>query len=123
MPVLFIEFLLEAIARARVVDSKMETALEELKAQLPSLTEDIKEFHLWWQANAQNWVEQLRALMIQERSFGHDWQFSEQQKALLQQYYNANLLLMDCLKSDCYVTSKLRQEIETNMLLPLAELS
>jgi predicted NACHT family NTPase len=110
--------LARAIARARIVDAKLETALEQLKAQLPYFTENIREFRSWWQANGQNWIEQLRALIIQQRGFGHDWQFSEQQKALLKQYYDGNLLLMDCLRSDCYVTSKLRQEIEATMLLP-----
>lgn len=110
--------LARAIARARIVDAKLETALEQLKAQLPYFTENIREFRSWWQANGQNWIEQLRALIIQKRGFGHDWQFSEQQKALLKQYYDANLLLMACLRSDCYVTSKLRQEIEATMLLP-----
>jgi len=111
-----------AIARARVVNSRLETALEQLKTQLPNLSEDTKEFELWWSVNSQAWLEQLRAVMIQERNFGYNWQFSEQQKAALKHYYDANQLLLDCLRSDCYITDKLRQEIEGTMLLPIAEL-
>ncbi|MGB7444475.1 MAG: NACHT domain-containing protein [Coleofasciculaceae cyanobacterium] len=47
----------------------------------------------------------------------HDWGWSQQQKELLQQYYDVNKLLMDCLKSDCYVTREVRQEIEDTLLL------
>jgi hypothetical protein len=40
----------------------------------------------------------------------------------LQQYYNANKLLVDCLNSDCYVSREVRQEIEDTLLLPIAEI-
>jgi hypothetical protein len=42
--------------------------------------------------------------------------------ALLQQYYNANLLLIECLNSACYVSRSVREEIEATLLLPVAEL-
>ena len=57
--------------------------------------------------------------MIQHRDIGHDWQFSDEQKALLRQYYDANKLLVDCLNSDCYVSREVRQEIEEGLLLPI----
>jgi predicted NACHT family NTPase len=44
---------------------------------------------------------------------------SEYQKRLLQQYYDANKLLVDCLNSDCYVSREVRSEIEANLLLPI----
>ena len=56
--------------------------------------------------------------MIQHRDIGYDWQFSDEQKALLRQYYDANKLLVDCLNSDCYVSREVRQEIEKSLLLP-----
>ena len=56
--------------------------------------------------------------MIQHRDIGHDWQFSAEQQTLLQQYYDANKLLVDCLNSDCYVSREVRQEIEAGLLLP-----
>jgi predicted NACHT family NTPase len=60
--------------------------------------------------------------MIDHRNIGHDWQFSDQQKQLLQQYYDANKLLVDCLNSDCDVSREVRQEIEETLLLPIAEI-
>jgi predicted NACHT family NTPase len=56
------------------------------------------------------------------QSFNEDWQFSEQQIELLMQYYYANVLLMDCLNSDCYVTREVRSHIEDTLLLPIAEI-
>lgn len=44
--------------------------------------------------------------------------FSKQQKAILQQYYNANKLLIDCLQQARYVSRTLRQEIEQTLLVP-----
>lgn len=60
--------------------------------------------------------------MIKHRNIGHDWQFSIQQKELLKQYYDANLLLVYCMISDCYVSREVRQEIEDTLLLPIAEI-
>jgi predicted NACHT family NTPase len=44
---------------------------------------------------------------------------SEDQKELLQEYYDANKLLVDCLNSDCYVSREVRAEIEASLLLPI----
>jgi predicted NACHT family NTPase len=60
--------------------------------------------------------------MIKHRNIGHDWQFSEQQKELLEQYFNANLLLVDCLNSSCNITPAVRSHIEETLLLPIAEI-
>ena len=57
--------------------------------------------------------------MIEYRNIGHDWQFSESQKELLQNYYDANQLLVDCLKSECYANRQILQHIEDTLLLPL----
>ncbi len=110
--------LARAIARARVAQPKLATALEQLKDGLPHWTVDAPKFELWWLVNGKAWIEQLRAVMIQQRNLGHVWQFSNQQKTALKQYYEANQLLVDCLKSDCYVSSSLRHSIESTMLLP-----
>jgi predicted NACHT family NTPase len=68
------------------------------------------------------WIEDLRQIMITHRNIGHDWKFTDDQKALLQQYYDANLFLVECLNSDCYVSRSVREEIEATLLLPVAEI-
>ncbi|WP_442949759.1 NACHT C-terminal helical domain 2-containing protein [Nostoc sp.] len=67
-------------------------------------------------------MKKLREVMIKYRNIGYDWQFSHEQKKLLNQYYNASKILVDCLNSDCYVSREVRQQIEDTLLLPIAEI-
>lgn len=54
---------------------------------------------------------------------GHDWQLSERQEKLLQQYQDANKLLIFCLnKRDFYVSREVREEIESTLFLPIASI-
>ncbi|MGL5035681.1 MAG: NACHT C-terminal helical domain 2-containing protein, partial [Microcystaceae cyanobacterium] len=39
-----------------------------------------------WQAYGESGQENLRQVMITRRNISHDWQFTDQQKELLQQY-------------------------------------
>ncbi|MEH2452457.1 NACHT C-terminal helical domain 2-containing protein [Nostoc sp.] len=95
--------------------------LQKLRDQLPS-GQDSEESQKWWLANGKAWCEELREVIIKYRNIGHDWQFSNEQKELLQQYDDANKLLVDCLNSDCYVSREVRQKIEDTLLLPIAEI-
>lgn len=76
----------------------------------------------WNKRDSQAWIKQLRTMMIKHQNIGHYWHFSEQQKELLKQYYDANVLLVECLNSDCYVSREVRQEIEDTLLLPMSEI-
>jgi predicted NACHT family NTPase len=102
------------------LDSELQRKLQELKKQLPDISsKNAKNVKQWWQANGQAWTEQLRNVMIEHRNIGHNWQFNNDQQQLLQQYYDANKLLVDCLNSECYVSRSVRQEIEDTLLLPV----
>jgi predicted NACHT family NTPase len=105
---------------------KLNNYLQKIKDRLPDRSPNNRyspyNFTAWWQANGRGWTEELRVIMIQHRNIGHDWQFSEAQRELLQQYYNANKLLVDCLNSDCYVSREVRAEIEASLLLPIKSL-
>ncbi|HEY9901048.1 MAG TPA: NACHT domain-containing NTPase [Candidatus Sericytochromatia bacterium] len=111
-----------ACERAANLEPKLGQALQELKEQLPDLNGDEWKFKQWWQGHGRVWTEQLREVMIQYRNVGHDWEFSQQQKEVLKQYYNANLVLVDCLNSDCYVNREVRSQIEKTLLLPVADI-
>jgi hypothetical protein len=102
----------------------LQKSLQKLKDRLPDLSsENHNNFERWWKENSRDWTEELRAIMIEHRNIGHDWQFSQSQKKLLEQYYDANKLLVDCLNSDCYVSREVRAEIEASLLLPIKSLS
>lgn len=97
-------------------------SLQSLKEQLPDLTSNFITCHQWWTANGKLWVERLKAIIIEHCDFYHNWQFSNEQKERLQQYYDANKLLIECLNGDCYVTNDVRAEIEDTLLLPISEI-
>jgi predicted NACHT family NTPase len=101
---------------------EIEQALQHLKEQIPNPESNEDSFKEWWEANSQSWTEQFRKLMIKHRNVGDKWEFSNAQKKLLKQYYDANKLLVDCLNSDCYVSREVRQEIEDTLLLPMSEI-
>jgi len=112
-----------AISRAQVVDCELEQSLQQLKAEISNQNQTGAEFAVWWKFNGKAWTEQLRAVIISYRNLGQDWQFSNWQRDILQQYYDANKLLVDCLNSDCCLTAPVRQEIESTLLLPKAEMA
>ena len=104
------------------VNPALRRSLKQLDDLLPDVYTSSRKIELWIQENANAWTEQLRVVMIEYRNIGHDWQFSDEQKERLQQYYDANKLLVDCLNSDCYVSREVRLEIEETLLLPIAEI-
>jgi predicted NACHT family NTPase len=107
----------------QIKDPELNTHLQELHDQLPDdAQKKTDRFQKWWQQNGDRWREDLRQIMIKYRNIGHDWQFTDEQKQKLQEYYDANLLLANCLNSECYVSREVREEIEATMLLPLAEI-
>ncbi|MEH2416068.1 NACHT C-terminal helical domain 2-containing protein [Nostoc sp.] len=66
-------------------------------------------------------LQLIRDMLIKYRNIGYNLQFNEQQKELLQQYYDVNRLLVDCLNSAAYVTPIVRQ-IEKKLLLAIADI-
>jgi predicted NACHT family NTPase len=104
------------------VNPALRRLLKQLDDLLPDVYTSSDEIELWIHENANAWTELLRVVMIEYRNIGYDWQFSYEQKERLQQYYDANKLLLDCLNSDCYVSREVRQEIEETLLLPSAKI-
>ncbi|MEB3220260.1 MAG: hypothetical protein VKN72_29055, partial [Nostocales cyanobacterium 94392] len=67
-------------------------------------------------------IKKIQEIMIANRNIGHIWQFSREQKKVIQEYYDANRLLATCLDSICAASSKIRAEIAENLILPIAEI-
>ncbi|MEO1209332.1 MAG: NACHT domain-containing protein [Cyanobacteria bacterium J06638_20] len=96
--------------------------LEHLRERLPKDVQTRDVLKQWWKDHGKAWANQLQSVMIEYRNIGHDWQFSNAQRAKLENYYEANKLLGDCLNSDGYISREVRQEIEETLLLPIAEI-
>ncbi len=100
-------------------DDGLKEALSKLPV-LPFYTEFYRDED--FEFNDHAYVKDLELILIKYRNIGHDWQFTDEQKAKLQEYYDANLLLANCLNSECYVSREVREAIEATMLLPVAEI-
>ena len=79
-----------------------------------------KQFEQWWKENSKAWRKKLRQIMITHRNIGHDWQFTDQQKKLLEKYRAANILLMECLGREAVIDRGVRAEIENTLFLPVS---
>jgi len=95
----------------------LQTSIQELKNQLPSPSQGRDALKIWWQTNGKAWTEALRDLMIKNRQIGHNWQFNQQDLHDLQVYWDANKLLLDCIKSAMDISPSLRNSLEKNLFL------
>jgi predicted NACHT family NTPase len=77
----------------------------------------------WWHDNGKAWVDKFREIMIQFRNIGYSWEFDKNQDKKLQEYYEANILLVKCLNSASYISDEIRAELEDFLLLPVAEIA
>ena len=105
-----------------VLDAGFYKSLQQLKDRMPSASQSQAPLNDWWQTNYAAWVKELRNTIANYRNIQHSWQFNPEQQQVLQRYYDANQLLVDCLNSNCEVTAAIRQEIEATLLLPQQEL-
>ena len=97
----------------------LKESLRNLWHQLPK-TQDEKAYKQWWQVHGKSWIEKLRQVMITHRNIGYDWQFTEQQKYLLNKYRTANIFLMECL-GRAVIDRGVRAEIENTLFLPISD--
>jgi predicted NACHT family NTPase len=92
--------------------------MQSLRDRLPDPNQDWNAFKEWWKQNGKEWIAEYRQMQIEYHKIATEWQFTLEQDGKLNQYYEANKLLVECLKSDCYVSPETRQAIEESLLLP-----
>ena len=114
----------EALSNALtiVLDIGLKQSLEHLQDELPAASQNQKQVQDWWTDNHLAWIERLRSAIAQYRNIQHSWDFTPEQEQVLQSYYEANQLLLNCLNSHSEVTKPVREEIEAALLLPQKEL-
>jgi dsRNA-specific ribonuclease len=94
------------------IEPRLKQVLQQIQAEFPNPKKDKEKFEAWRQDKGQDWVEEIKD------AIGHDLQFSEQQKELLKQYYDANKLLIDCINNASNVAPEVREEILETLFLP-----
>jgi hypothetical protein len=102
---------------ASALEPQLGKALAQLRRRLPDPSRDRARFAQWWQARGLEWSKQFREVMIQHRKGKQDWEFSDKEIALLQQYHDANKLLVDCLNACPNLDRAMRERIESSLFL------
>lgn len=101
-----------------VIDVGLQQSLQQLKLEIPDPNRDETIFQSWWQINHLAWTERLKTAIYFHRNIHSYWNFSSQQQKILENYYNANQLLIDCLNGNSKVTVAVGQEIKAGLLFP-----
>ncbi|WP_102219957.1 NACHT domain-containing protein [Fischerella thermalis] len=92
----------------------LQQSLQNLHDELPTPEQSRHALKSWWEENGETWTSKLRNLIISDRQIGHDWQFDENELQILQQYWNANKVLIDCLNNAGNVSLATIKSIEKN---------
>jgi hypothetical protein len=103
--------------------SKKSNKIEQLISQLKSQSAKLQGVHglaEFWQSQGTTWTTELKTTIVKERNISLDWQFNDEHKKLMQQYYNANKLLIDCLYSRCTVSAPAWKKLEDTLLMPVS---
>jgi nucleoside phosphorylase len=109
---------------AHKLDSELSKKLQQLKSKLPNRNTDEENFIQWWKANGRDWADQIRVMIVSPYKIDkeqHFQNFSNEQKKLLKEYYDANLLLMECLKG-ATISKEVLLHIKKTLLLPIDEI-
>ena len=86
--------------------------LWSLREELPTKDVEISYLENWFIHNYKDWIKKLRKVIIEFHQLGKAWQFNDKQQKLLQEYYAANRLLIDCLNRVSLISEQVKQEIE-----------
>jgi predicted NACHT family NTPase len=105
-----------AIAHAVKIQPELAKELQTLAQKLPSGEENEDQFWLWWHKQGKAWSNNLNSVAVKYRNIGYQWQFDRQQQKSIKQYYQANLLLLDCLNTNSCVSPVVKQTIHQELL-------
>jgi predicted NACHT family NTPase len=107
-----------ALQFVHCLEPNLASKLEQLRDRLPHW----RKLEKWWQNEGQDWVKDLYQINNDHGIVDANWRFSVAQMKKIRRYYDANNFLMTLLRIPNAVSPEVRQEIEDNLLLPIAEL-
>ncbi|MGF1590212.1 MAG: NACHT domain-containing protein [Pleurocapsa sp.] len=105
-----------AIAHATQIQPELARELQQLARQLPVLEDNITQFWRWWHNQGKAWSNSFNSVAAQYRNMGYQWQFDVKQQKSLEQYYQANVLLLDCLNNSPSLNWEVREKIIHQLL-------
>lgn len=74
-----------------------------------------------YERRLEEWRQGLSSCLYRYRNLKLDWQFSDEQKQLLNNYYAANKLLVNCIQ-ESNASPEVQKEIQDTLLLPIVEI-
>jgi predicted NACHT family NTPase len=87
------------LAHRYTLSNELQQKLQTLIESLIDATQDLTTLEQWCQTSGDEWMRELRQLLIEHRDIGYLWQFNATQHEQLQRHYQANLFFMRCLRS------------------------
>ncbi|MEM9137209.1 MAG: NACHT domain-containing protein, partial [Cyanobacteria bacterium P01_F01_bin.42] len=108
------------------LDPEFLTSVQALRAELPR---HLSESHTqqdwwkqrtqqnWWEQEGQDWLRRWKLAVKEHRGLSLDWQWSEDEAQILQTYYQANQLLVNCLQFEARLTVPEREAIMDQLLV------
>ncbi|HEY9630370.1 MAG TPA: NACHT domain-containing protein [Coleofasciculaceae cyanobacterium] len=109
-----------AFYRDRLIDGLLPAILpiKDLLLQLDNLISPAQQdlFLTWWRQGGHEWA--LNTLEICRQTDDGKADIPQPPKDILKQYYDANLLLLDCIGRAGAITTSVRESVETTLLLP-----
>ncbi|EAZ88183.1 NACHT domain-containing protein [Crocosphaera chwakensis] len=100
------------------LNSDFLESFSNLKKQLPDPKKGKEHSLDWWKTQGQEWVKNFRSLLIEHRKICYNWTLNKQEKDLWNRFYNSNVFLVKCLKENGNISSQVKEEIESSLLLP-----
>ncbi len=76
----------------------------------------------WWSVYGQLCINKVKELVDEHRATLQDQELGSQERLTLRKYYDANLLLINCMNRACYINKEVQQEIEETLFLPMADI-
>ncbi|NQZ65238.1 hypothetical protein, partial [Crocosphaera sp.] len=132
---------LQALLEKTDSNTTLGRHLRELEKELPDLsdtTQDETILNKWYDEKGHDWGIKLRLTIVGYFSLGEQWRyqietnedlieeshneevtiFTEEQYELLEKYYYANKLFLECLDGD-NISPKVREEFKNTLFLPI----
>lgn len=118
-----------------VRDPAILKSLQTIQSELSELEKNYDKFEQeWmedqsllkeslWSIKGKDWIEILREKATFYRKLALDWHLSKDEIRLLDEYYDTNKMLVDCLNSCFEGNYKIRTYLETTLFLPINEIN
>ncbi len=106
-------------SRVKVIKAKPPANSHQI---IDDLSEQRNILEKWWIDNCQGLVEKLYVKFGKNCRIINNWNFNDSQQQMLGKYYYANLLLVDCLNSNCNISKGIYHKIKDSLFLPVTEI-